>query len=79
MYATVQFTEKADNSILIPTSAVLQLEESSFVFVKTRKSGYLKKLISTSGTDNDRVIVKLGLKIDEEIVTEGAFYLIEAK
>ncbi len=79
MYATVQFTEKADNSILIPTSAVLQLEESSFVFVKTRNSGYLKKLISTSGTDNDKVIVKLGLNIDEEIVTEGAFYLIEAK
>ena len=79
MYATVQFTEKADNSILIPLSAVLQMEESSFVFVKTRNSGYLKKLIQTSGTDNDRVILKSGLNSNDEIVTEGAFYLLEAK
>ncbi len=79
MYATVQFTEKADNSILIPASAVLQMEESSFVFVKTSSNGYMKRLIETSGTDNERVILKSGLRGDEEIVTEGAFYLLDAK
>ena len=79
MYATVQFTQKADSSILIPASAVLQMEESSFVFVKTRGNEYMKRMIKTSGTDNDRIILKVGLRPDEEIVTEGAFYLLEAK
>jgi membrane fusion protein, heavy metal efflux system len=79
MYATVQFSEKVDNSILIPASAVLQMEESSFVFVKLNGNQYLKRLIETAGTDSDRVILKSGLKPTEEIVTEGAFYLIEAK
>jgi len=79
MYATVQFTEKACSSILIPASAVLQMEESSFVFVKTNGNGYLKRLIETSGTDNDRIILKSGLTPEEEIVTEGAFYLLDAK
>ncbi len=79
MYATVQFTEKADNSILIPLSAVLQMEESCFVFVKTGNNRYLKRMIKTLATDNDQVILKSGLKADEEIVTEGAFYLLEAK
>ena len=79
MYATAQFTEKADPSILIPASSVLQMEESSFVFIKTRGNGYLKRSIITSGTDNDRIIVKSGINPDEEIVTGGAFYLLETK
>ena len=79
MYVTAQFSEIADSSILIPSSAVLQLEESSFVFVKTKGNGYLKRLIQTTGTDNDRVILKSGLKPGEEIVTEGGFYLLDAK
>ncbi len=79
MYTTVRFSQKADRSILVPASAVLQMEESNFVFVKSGENGYLKRMISTSGTDNDRIIVKSGLKTDEEIVTEGGFYLLEAK
>lgn len=79
MYVTALFSEIADNSILIPSSAVLQLEESSFVFVKTKGNGYLKRLIQTSGTDNDRIILKSGLKSGEEIVTDGGFYLLDAK
>lgn len=79
MYATVQFTEMADKSMLVPASAVLQMEESSFVFIKTKGNGYLKRLIQTSGTDNDRIILKSGVMPEEEIVTEGAYYLLETK
>ena len=79
MYVTVQFTEKADSSILIPASAVMQMEESTFVFVKSKGNCYSKRMIKTSGTDNDLIILKSGLRSEEEIVTEGAFYLLEAK
>lgn len=79
MYATVKFSEKAGNSILIPSSAVLQMDESSYVYVKTKGNSYLKRLIGTTGTDSNRVILRSGLRPDEEIVTEGAFYLLDAK
>lgn len=57
----------------------MQMEESSFVFVKSKSNGFVKRMIKTAGTDNDLVIIKSGLMADEEIVTEGAFYLLEAK
>ena len=79
MYVTSRFSEMSDNSILVPASAVLQMEESSFVFVKTKHGGYLKRKIESSGTDNDLIVIKSGLKPDEEIVTQGGFYLLDAK
>ena len=79
MYTTVLFSEKTDHSILIPARAVLQLEESSFVFVKAGRNQYLRRSIQTAGTDSDKIILKSGLKPDEEIVTEGGFYLLDAK
>jgi membrane fusion protein, heavy metal efflux system len=78
MYVTAQFSEIAQNSILIPSSSVLQMEESSFVFVRLGKNKYLKRSIETAGTDNERIIIKSGLNAGEEIVTEGGFYLLEA-
>jgi cobalt-zinc-cadmium efflux system membrane fusion protein len=78
MYVTAQFSEITQSSILIPSSSVLQMEENSFVFVRLGKNKYLKRTISTAGTDNDRVLVKSGLNAGDEIVTEGGFYLLEA-
>jgi membrane fusion protein, heavy metal efflux system len=78
MYVTTQFSEAANQAILISTSSVLQMEGSSFVFVQLGGNKYLKRLIETSGTDNERVILKSGLKANEEIVSQGGFYLLEA-
>jgi membrane fusion protein, heavy metal efflux system len=78
MYVTTQFSEAINQTILISTSSVLQLEGSSFVFVQLAGNRYLKRSIETSGTDKDRVILKSGLKTNEEIVSQGGFYLLEA-
>lgn len=78
MYVTTQFSESANETILIPANSVLQMEGSSFVFVKLGSNKYLRRLIETQGTDNDRVILKTGLKTNEEIVSQGGFYLLEA-
>ena len=79
MYVTARFSEIADNSILIPANAVFQMEEGSFVFVRTKENGYLKRMIESAGTDNELIILKSGLKPGEEIVTAGGFYLLDAK
>jgi membrane fusion protein, heavy metal efflux system len=78
MYVTTQFAESTNNAILISNTSVLQMEGSSFVFVKLTGNKYVKRLIETSGTDNDKAILKSGLKVNEEIVSQGGFYLLEA-
>lgn len=78
MYVTTQFVESTSDAILISNSSVLQMEDSSFVFVKLPGNRYVKRMIETSGTDNDKAILKSGLKKNEEIVCQGGFYLLDA-
>jgi membrane fusion protein, heavy metal efflux system len=78
MYVTTQFSEAPNEAILISTTSILQMEGSSFVFVQLGGNKYMKRLIETSGTDNDRMILKSGLRTNEEIVSQGGIYLLEA-
>jgi cobalt-zinc-cadmium efflux system membrane fusion protein len=78
MYVTTQFAENINSTILIPSSSVLQMEGSSFVFVSLGNNRYCRKPVETSGTDKERVILKSGLKENEKIVSQGGFYLLEA-
>lgn len=78
MYVTTQFSEAANETILIPANSVLQMEGYSFVFVQLGSNKYLKRKIESQGTDNDKVILKSGLKTNEQIVSQGGFYLLEA-
>lgn len=79
MYGNVRLSDKAVPTILIPTSAILQEEESSFVVVALGENRYRKQPITTCLTEGDRTVVTSGLQAGDEIVTEGAFYLLEAR
>lgn len=79
MYGTVKLTDAAADVVLIPTSAILQQEDHAYVLVSLGDGRYLKREIVTSVTDGDNSVIQSGLNSGEEIVTEGAFYLIEAR
>ncbi|MCD7925047.1 MAG: efflux RND transporter periplasmic adaptor subunit [Bacteroides sp.] len=79
MYGAVTLTDKAANVVMIPTSAILQQENHAYVLVALGNGRYLKREIVTSVTDGDNSVIQSGLTPGEEIVTEGAFYLIEAR
>jgi membrane fusion protein, heavy metal efflux system len=78
MFVTAQFSTISENKILIPSSAVLQLEDSSFVFIALGKHKFLRRPVEVAGTDNDHVILKSGLNPSDEIVVQGGIYLLEA-
>ena len=77
MFVTAQFSGTSDDAILIPANCVLQMEDSSFVFISLGNNKFLKRPIQIAGTDNDYVILKSGLKPADEIVTEGGIFLLE--
>lgn len=79
MYASVNFIDAAVHSILVPLTAILQMNEASFVFVRTAEGKYIKRKVEIGNTAGDRVVVKSGLNAGETIVSAGGFYLLEAK
>jgi cobalt-zinc-cadmium efflux system membrane fusion protein len=79
MFVTTRFSESAANVILIPSSALYQMEETSFVFVCLGDDKYIKRRVEVDGTDSNRVIIKSGLSAPDEIVTEGGSFLLDIK
>jgi len=79
MYVNVDFSNTPTQAILVPTTAILQMNESGFVFVQTASNAYQKRKVETAGTDGGRTLIKSGLKPGDVIVSEGGFYLSNAQ
>jgi membrane fusion protein, heavy metal efflux system len=79
MYVTVNFRHIIENAIVVPSKAILQMDDASYVFIQIEKNKYLKQKIGTLTEDKDSAIVKSGLKADDEIIVNGGFYLLEEK
>jgi len=75
----VKFIDTPEKTILIPSKAVLQFNDKSFVFVQAKEGQYLRRFVETGVTVNDRIQVISGLSPGDIIISEGAFYLLEAK
>lgn len=79
MYVSVNFIEKASDVIFIPEKSLLQYNDQSYVLVKIGQDQYLKRPVKTGITDQGKVQVISGLTVGECIISEGAFYLLNAK
>ncbi|MCS6808000.1 MAG: efflux RND transporter periplasmic adaptor subunit [Candidatus Kapabacteria bacterium] len=80
MYVTVKFIDKPTRALFVPAKAVLQLDDKSFVFVQTAKGEYVRRFVETGVTDSQgRIQILSGLRAGEVVLSDGAFYLLEAK
>lgn len=79
MFVSVKFTDKPMNTLFIPAKAVLQINDKSFVFVQSEPGKYVRRYIETGISQNGKIAVLSGLKSNETIISEGAFYLLGAK
>ena len=79
MYVSVKFVDTSRKTLLIPAKSVLQYNDKSFVYVEVSKGNYLQRFVETGVSVEDNIIVLSGLAENESIVTEGAFYLLDAK
>jgi membrane fusion protein, heavy metal efflux system len=75
MYVTVSFDHTITNAILIPSSAVLQEEDYSFLFEQVSPLAFVMKKLSVVSVDNRNMLVSSGIRKGEKIVTEGGIYL----
>lgn len=79
MYAKISLKTTGRNCIIVPKKAVLQGDGSRYVLRKIGENKYLRTKVLAQTADEDRLIITDGLSIDDEIVTEGAFLMIDSK
>ncbi|MEJ5050300.1 efflux RND transporter periplasmic adaptor subunit [Chryseobacterium culicis] len=79
MYATVNFSTTPEKAVMIPVTALMQQDNSQYVWVKTGKHQYAKRSVTTGETDQKTVRIISGLKSGETIMTEGGIYMLDAK
>jgi cobalt-zinc-cadmium efflux system membrane fusion protein len=79
MYVTVKLIDTPENTLFVPAKAVLQFNDKSFVLVQLAKGKYTRRYVETGISSKGKIAILSGLKSNETIISEGAFYLLEAK
>jgi len=79
MFVNVKFINTVEKKVFVPAKAVLQFNDKNYVLVQTSRNQYVKRYVETGITENDKIQILNGLKPGETIISEGAFYLLDAK
>lgn len=75
MYADLTLYQAEKNCIIIPKEAVLQSNEGRYVMRKVGERLYCRTRVTVHSSSDGRLIVLDGLKVGDEIITKGVFYL----
>jgi len=75
MFANVHFINTPRESIVIPSTALLQNEEQSYVFVQESTGKYSKRPVKAITANQHEILIVDGLKTGETIIVEGGIYL----
>lgn len=76
MFANVRFTSPPRESIVIPSTALLQDEGQSYVFVQEGEGRFIKRPVEAVTANQQEVWVTRGLKAGDVIIFEGGIYLM---
>lgn len=79
MFATIIYSTDSENTIIIPTSALMQKDDHQYVWIKTGKSQFIKRNVTTAEASEKTVKITSGLKPGDEIMTTGGIYLLDVK
>ena len=76
MFAKIELIDIGDKkAIILPASAILTDSEHTRVFVAGDDHVYRLRIVTVGPEVDDHVRVLSGLKVDEQVVTEGAIFL----
>ena len=71
-YAEVFLLTKTSSEIItIPISSLTEEQGLYFVYLKTGKESYIKREVTTGESNGERIEIKSGLTVGEEVVTNG--------
>lgn len=79
MFATIIYSTDSENTMIIPTSALMQKDDNQYVWIKTGKNQFMKRNVTTAEASEKTVKITSGLKSGDEIMTTGGIYLLDVK
>ncbi|WP_312993278.1 efflux RND transporter periplasmic adaptor subunit [Chryseobacterium flavum] len=79
MFATISYSTDSENTMIIPTAALMQENEHQYVWLKTGKNQFTKRNVTTTEASDKTVKITSGLNSGDEIMTAGGIYLLEIK
>lgn len=79
MFATISYSTDSENTMIIPTAALMQENEHQYVWLKTGKNQFIKRNVTTTEASDKTVKITSGLNSGDEIMTAGGIYLLEIK
>lgn len=77
MFARVDFASADQRGLVLPTSAILQSEQQSFVYVKTAPNTFVKRSVKVESLSERSVVITEGLREKEIVVSDGGIYLMD--
>ncbi len=77
MYVSVNFIDKLNKKIIVPSTAVFQDKDGSYVFIAEAGNTFIRQEVDATGVEDDMMLVNAGLKPGERIVVNGGFFLLE--
>jgi len=75
MFARVDYGDPVDNVIVIPTSAIVTVEGTDYVFVETVPHVFERRAINTRYPSDKSVVVLKGVNEGDHVVVSGAMLL----
>jgi cobalt-zinc-cadmium efflux system membrane fusion protein len=76
MFASVHFIHAPEASVLIPSNALLQKDESSYVLVRQGEGVYSRRTVKAETVNPHESLVTEGLEAGDVIVAEGGIYIM---
>lgn len=77
MFANVHFINSPKESILIPSTALLQDEDKPYVFICDDNGEFIKRTVEAVTANRQEILIISGLEVGDRIVSEGGIYLME--
>lgn len=77
MFTSVHFINAPTASILIPSNALLQKEDVSYVLLQEDKGKYIRRAVKVVTANQHESLITDGLEAGDVIVSEGGIYLME--
>lgn len=75
MYVTVNFRHKLKDVIIVPSKAVYQDSDRSYLFLQSDNETFIRKEVNVKAVGNNQVLIRSGLDDGSVIVTDGGLYL----
>ncbi|HVN58227.1 MAG TPA: efflux RND transporter periplasmic adaptor subunit [Bacteroidales bacterium] len=75
MFVSVRFMNIIENALIIPSTAILQDEDRTYLFLKLSDNVFVRRTVTAASLENHKMLVTSGITNGDEIVYEGGIYL----